>query len=93
MIEQVRAISDDEERARTAHEMLREIAEVHPDLADIRREAVLALRKNRGWNFVRIAAILDVTKMTAGRIARGRDTRPPATTGGDLNVEKAPPGP
>ncbi len=77
MVERLRAISDDETRAKEAHEVLQQVLDSTREIADIRREAVLALRRRGGWTYVRIAALLKVTKVTASRIARAGDTTDP----------------
>ncbi len=68
MIERIRSIPDDAGRAQAAHELLREILAVHPQLADVRREAFVKLHDDRGWTNERIGELVGITKMQVGRI-------------------------
>lgn len=75
MIERIRSIPDEAERAQSAHALLREILAVHPQLADVRREAVVQLHDERGWTDERIGELLGgVTKVQVGRIRAAAPT-------------------
>ena len=86
MIEAIAAISDDVERMKAAHGLLRQIQSVHPQVADIRRDAVLRLHDARGWTDEQIGDELGVTKVQVGRI-RGAALAPDVAEGRGLARE------
>lgn len=71
MLDAVRAISDPEERALKAQELIREFQAAIPVAAEIRRSGVLGMR-DRGASHADVAQRLDISRSAAAQIAQGR---------------------
>lgn len=93
MIERLRAIPDRRERLKATQKLLLEFQERTVDLAELRRDDVIALHLEEDVTYVEIAGMLNITKMSAGRIANTKLRRTGQSTtkdGSDLG-ERQPP--
>ena len=95
MIERLRAIPDRRERLKETHKLLIEIHDsVHPALAELRRDDVVALHVEEDVTYVEIAKLLNISKMSAGRIANTklrREGQPTSEDGAFGHGEQATP--
>lgn len=75
--EGVRAISDLEERTRAAQDLINTLDGGYDPIKSVRRAGVVELHDVRGWFYDAIGELLDLSKVTIGRIYHSADPMAP----------------